>query len=155
MVTKIFVNADLQATIPCPECKNTYQKDVSKFIGHKKEVKLKYTCKCKHQFTVLLERRRFIRKDKELNGYLISDRRKTPLKVLDISKYGIKLKLFSKNQPAVGDILTLEFILDDPGHSRVTTKVKIKRLLFPDTLGCEFLDPDHYDNLGKYFLFHF
>ncbi len=155
MVTKIFVNSDLQAMIPCPECKNAYRKDVSKFIGHHKEVKLKYTCQCKHKFTVLLERRRFIRKDKELNGYLIDKDRKTPLKVIDISKYGIKIKLFTKDLPDIGDILTIEFILDDPGHSRVTTKVKIKRILVPATLGCEFLNSDHYDNLGKYFLFHF
>jgi len=155
MITKIYVNANLQATIPCSECKKTYQKDVSKFIGHHKEVKLKYTCKCKHKFTVLLERRRFIRKNKEFNGYLIQEKRKTPLKIIDISKYGVKIKLSMRILPKAGEILTIEFILDDPGSLSVTTKVKIKRVLIPDTLGCEFLDPDHYNNLGKYFLFHF
>ncbi|WDP88717.1 MAG: PilZ domain-containing protein [Desulfobacter sp.] len=155
MVTKIYVNADLKATIPCPNCKNSYQKDVSRFIKHHKEVRLKYTCKCKHQFSILLERRRFIRKEKQLNGYLIEPTRKLPLRIIDISKYGIKIKLFTKAPPDIGSILTIEFILDDPGHSKVTTKVTVKRVLFPDTLGCEFLNPNHYDNLGKYFLFHF
>ena len=155
MVTKIFVNSELQATIPCPECGNSYHKDVSKFIRHHKEVKLRYTCRCKHQFSVLLERRRFIRKDKEMNGHVIEGEKRIPLKVLDISKYGIKIKLFARHQPVEDDILTIDFVLDDPGRSRVTTKVRIRRIISNGALGCEFLDPDHYDNLGKYFLFHF
>ena len=112
-------------------------------------------CKCKHQFSVLLERRRFIRKDKELSGYVIDGGKRIPLKVLDISKYGIKIKLFTRNQPVEDDILTIEFILDDPGRSRVTTKVRVRRIIPSGALGCEFLEADHYDNLGKYFLFHF
>ncbi len=155
MVTKIYINTDFNAAIPCPKCKKAYQKNVKKFIGYHKEVRLKYTCRCSHQFYVWLERRRFIRKPKNLKGYLVDSDKKIPLRVVDISRYGVKIKLSPEHLPETGNILTIEFVLDDPGYSKVKKQVKVVRVLLPNTVGCEFLTAEHYDRLGKYFLFHF
>ena len=155
MVKKIFVNSDLYASIPCPECGKSHRMDVSTFIGHKKEVRLKYTCKCGHQMPVLLERRRFIRKEKKFRGYLVVGNNRTHLVVTDLSKYGVQVKLLGNHYYKKDDVLNIEFTLDDPGRSKVTSQVRVKRIMPSGTLGCEFIGEDHYDDLGKYLLFHF
>ncbi len=155
MVTKIFANSEVVAAIPCPSCGKTYKKDVSKFMGHRTEVRLKYTCKCRHSFPVQLERRRSIRKDVSLKGHLISEDTKIPLTITDISKYGLQLNFSRQVQYELDNTIQIAFTLNDPNCSPVSTWVKIKRFISPICAGCEFLSHDHYDNLGKYFLFHF
>ncbi|WDP88617.1 MAG: PilZ domain-containing protein [Desulfobacter sp.] len=156
MTIKIFANAEGITTISCPECGKSYQKNVSRFLGHKSEVRLKYTCKCRHQFSLLLERRRSIRKPVLLRGNLIDkSNENVPITITDISKHGLRINFTRKTLYELDNIVHIEFILDDPNHSSVTTKVRIKRFLSPLCAGCEFLSSEHYDNLGKYFLFHF
>jgi len=143
------------ATIPCEQCGKSYQKDVSKFIGHEKQVRLKYKCKCQNSFSVLLERRRFIRKKVNLTGSMIVKQDKIPITILDISKYGVRLKILKKFPLEVDEIVQIFFILDDSYRSEISREIRIKRLISPVSIGCEFLTKDHFDNLGKYFLFNF
>lgn len=153
---KIFTNSQGIATIPCPECGQSYHKNVSRFILHKSEVRLKYTCKCKHQFPVILERRRSIRKRVLLRGSL-KDKNdlKVPITITDISKHGLRIQFTRETLYELENVIQIELTLDDPNRSKVTTKVRIKRFISPRLVGCEFLVQEHYDNLGKYFLFHF
>ena len=58
MATKIFITSNLMATFTCPECNESKRKDMSKFIKHETQVRLKYKCDCQHSFSVILERRR-------------------------------------------------------------------------------------------------
>ena len=155
MTQKIFVNSDLHAVIQCPECGQSYKKDVSKFIGHKTQVRLKYTCKCKHSFPVMLERRHFIRKQVNLKGFVIDKSNKIPLTVVDISQQGLQFKIAYNVSYKVGDIFHIEFTLDDQTHSKISREVEVKRFPPPVKFGCEFTTQDHYDNLGKYFLYQF
>ncbi|MCG8683351.1 MAG: PilZ domain-containing protein [Desulfobacterales bacterium] len=155
MIKKIFVTPSLQAVIPCPSCGKSYSKDVSKFIGHKAEVRLKYKCKCQHTFSILLERRRFVRKKVNLKGFVIGKNDKTPLTVVDISQHGIQISIASKVPYTVGDVLQIEFILDDSNHSKISRQIQIRRVVPPVKFGCEFTNHDHYDDLGKYFLYNF
>ena len=155
MVKKIFITEDLHASISCDECGKIYKKDVSTFIGHKHSVKLRYTCKCGHSASVILERRRYIRKPREFKGFIVSGKNKDSIMVNDLSRYGLKLSMDHAHELSIGDILCLEFFLDDPSKSRVTTHACVKRVISPTSAGCEFIADEHYDNLGKYFLFHF
>ncbi len=75
--------------------------------------------------------------------------------VMDLSTKGLRVKLFGTVTPEKDSTITIKFTLDDPLHSKVETTVKVKRIISPNILGCEFCSPEHYDNLGKYFLFHF
>ena len=54
----------------------------------------------------------------------------------------------------VGDILKLQFTLDDKENSEVTKEV-IVRSISGNSLGTEFLSLEHYDKLGSYLLFDF
>ncbi len=155
MIKKIFITADLYANISCDQCGKIYRKDVSGFIGHKHSVKLKYTCKCGHSASVILERRRYIRKPRGFKGFLVNGKAKDPIIIEDLSKHGLKITLKQEHSLSIGDILYLEFSLDDPPGSKVTTQASVKRIISPTSAGCEFIVDEHYDKLGKYFLFHF
>ncbi len=69
-IPTVFVTPELTATFACESCGNSYTKDVSKFVRHKAQVRLKYKCKCGHIFSVILERRRVTRKEVRLKGVL-------------------------------------------------------------------------------------
>lgn len=155
MIKKIFITADLNTTIVCDKCGKTYKKNVSKFIGHKRLVKLTYNCKCGHSASVILERRRFVRKPRQLQGSIIDGVNKIPIIISDLSRYGLKVNIGQNHSFIVGDNLCLEFSLDDLRRSKVTTHACIKRVISPISVGCEFIDDEHYNNLGKYFLFYF
>jgi predicted RNA-binding Zn-ribbon protein involved in translation (DUF1610 family) len=152
---KVFVTSNHIATFPCPKCGNSYQKDVSKFIGHETQVRLKYKCKCKNSFSVLLERRRAIRKEVNFKGFLIEKKQKIPITIVDISKHGIKIEILKSFPLKEGDRLRVEFNLDDPNSAIISKTVRINKITSPITIGCEFTDYDHFGELGKYFLFHF
>lgn len=143
------------ATFSCPQCGESQLKDVSKFLGHASQVKLKYKCKCHNSFSVILERRRSIRKDVNLKGFLIEKQQKSPITIVDISKHGLKIKILRKHTLKKGEKLEIEFILDDPNTLIVSKTVRINKIIPPMTIRCEFIDFNHYGNLGKYFLYHF
>ncbi|WP_022668933.1 PilZ domain-containing protein [Desulfospira joergensenii] len=154
-IPRVFVTSTFTATFSCSDCGKSYQKDVSPFIGHEAEVKLKYKCKCGHSFSVILERRRSIRKERSFKGHIIQNQKKWHGVVTDLSKHGLKFKVLEKSDIKVKRSAEVRFVLDNPNGSKITRIVKIKRAFSPLVFGCEFVDDVHYDDLGKYFLFNF
>lgn len=155
MDLKVFVTSNKMAIFPCSKCGKSYQKDVSKYIGHEAQVRLKYKCKCQNSFSVLLERRRSIRKKVNFKGYLLDKQQKIPITVIDISKHGMKIKILEKLLLKKGQKIRIEFNLDDPKKSIVSKTVQINKIIPPLSIGCEFMEQEHYGDLGKFFLFHF
>lgn len=154
MAVKIFVTSKLTALFSCPECGHSDSKDVSKFIGHKTRVRLKYKCRCKHAFSVDLERRRSKRKGVHLEGSIISESKKYAMVVENISKHGLKIILSKRSGFEIGETVDIEFFLDDTHHSKIKRQVRIKKMISDTVFGCEFLSTDHFGELGKYFLFN-
>jgi len=155
MTIKVFVTSDLMATFTCPECGKYEQKDISKFIGHETQVKLKYKCACQHSFSVILERRHSKRKRIQLKGYIIRGSKKHAITIEDLSKHGIRIKLLENIPLKEEERIEIEFILDDPNRSKISRNVRIKKIISPADIGCEFISFDHDGNLGKYFLFYY
>ena len=152
---RVFVTSTFTATFSCSECGKSYSKDVSQFIGHQAQVKLKYKCKCGHSFSVILERRRSIRKERNLKGLIIQGQKKWNGLITDLSKHGIKFKLLEPAGLEVQKTAEVRFTLDNPNQSEISRLVIVKRAFSPSVFGCEFVDEVHFDDLGKYFLFHF
>ncbi len=152
---KVFVTSDFSAVFFCPECTKSQRKNVSKFMGHKTKVKLKYKCACGHQFTVELDRRRYVRKGVKFKGFLFYDPEKIPIVIENFSKYGMRLKTAKMPSLKVGQVIRVSFTLDDPNRSTVEREVRIQELTPPAGITCEFLNSDHHGSLGKYFLFYF
>lgn len=151
---KIFLTSSLKARITCPECLHEKQMDVSRFCKSGNAVKLKCTCRCGHHFNVLLERRKHIRRAVDLEGQLTVGSERWQIRVADISRLGLKLKVPEEIAVEVGTKVTVSFRLDDSANSSVTKDVKVSSVHGLE-IGVEFLSHDHYDPLGPYLLFHF
>lgn len=154
-IPKVFITPELTATFACDQCGKSYQKDVAKFVEHKAQVRLKYKCKCRHVFSVILERRRSIRKEVVLKGMLIQSRRKYPGVITDLSRNGIRFKTLEKAFIKIDNNVEVKFSLDNPNQSEVRKHIWIRKALSEYSFGCEFKDKEHFDDLGKYFLFYF
>lgn len=154
MVQKIFFTGTGAIDISCPKCRKTRQVDISKYLKMDKALNFKATCKCKHVFPVRIERRKHIRKQVNFKGVLIQKSQQHPVKISDISKFGIRLMTERPLNILEGERLVVKFVLDNQLRSEVSKEVVARKKL-GNYLGCEFLSDDHYDALGKYLLFYF
>ena len=164
MITKVFVTSDLTATISCPNCGKSKKQDVSKFIKDDAQVSLKCKCKCNHAFSLILDRRRSIRKDKffdgniiglNIKGYILRESSKSKIMVKNLSMHGIRITTQEKIPLEEGEKIEIEFQLDDPKKSKILREIIVKRILSPVDIVCEFSSNDHYGYLYKYFQSHF
>lgn len=154
-ILTVYVTPELKATFACESCGKSYTKDVSKFVRHKARVRLKYKCQCGHISSVMLERRRLIRKDVHLKGVLTQNRKQYPGVIMDLSRNGIRFKTLEKALIKVDSTAEVKFTLDNPSHSEIRRRIRIRKAFSEYSFGCEFEDTEHFDDLGKYFLFYF
>jgi len=159
MIQKVFVTKSKTIHISCPECGRNRDKDVSKYMKLDQAVQLKYKCPCGYNFSLLLDRRRYVRKKVNFTGTLTFGKRKysilvVDILVMDVSKYGLKIKLIDKFDIEKDQVVTIEFQLDDEAQSIVSKDAVVRNVMIP-TIGVEFLAHDHYDKFGAYILFYF
>ena len=112
MTQKAFITKSGKANFTCPECGKVKQMDVTPFKDIDKEVKLKCTCTCKHVFSVTLERRRHFRKPVDLEGQLIIRDLKVPVRVIDVSRLGLKIQTINPLDLNIGRNAVITFVLD-------------------------------------------
>lgn len=152
---KVFSTEDNFATFACPSCGKIKKMDVSRYKNHKKAVKLKYKCRhCQTITSFFLERRLHYRKTVNLKGTYEHKDKKGFMIILDLSLYGVKLKLYSIGSIAVGDRLNLEFTLDDGEFSKIKKEVIVKNIIGKN-IGAKFASINHYGKFGNYIAFHF
>ncbi len=154
-IEKKFVTSELTVSLTCPKCKKTRQADVSHLMAHQTKVLLKCKCKCKNEFQVQLERRRSIRKELALPGKINYHGKSYKIRINNLSRHGLNFELLEKLTLEPDEIISVQFEADDPMQSSIRRDVRVKNLIAPEIIGCEFLSFEHYDSLGKYFLFHF
>ncbi|MBW1892446.1 MAG: PilZ domain-containing protein [Deltaproteobacteria bacterium] len=156
MSQKVFIAQNNTATFVCPECQKSKTTDVSKYKNIETAVRVKCKCPCGHSYSVLLERRKHIRKNLNLTGTFINIKNsgRGNMTVTDLSRSGLRIKLNSPQDLVPGDKLNLEFILDDKQRSVVNKEV-IVRSIKNLSIGAEFSHTEHYDKLGSYLLFNF
>jgi hypothetical protein len=154
MVQKIFYTNNDTIEIECPKCGKKRQINIAKYIKMDKALNFKVTCKCKYVFPISIERRQHIRKQLNLKGVLIQQSHQYPVKIVDISKLGMRIMTERPLNIMEGERLSVKFVLDNPRRSEVLKEIVVRRK-FGNHIGCEFLSYDHYDDFGKYLLFHF
>ena len=132
MNKRVFINESKEATFICPKCEQLKTVNVRKFVYKNKAIKVSCKCSCGHKWTSLLERRKELRKMVNLPGsynYTMGDRViQGKLKIMDLSAGGIKVKLDMDRKPQVGEILNLEFHLDDKNRTLIRTSVKVRSI---------------------------
>ncbi len=144
MVDKIYLDPDGFISIICPNCKKTFRKNLSDYKKSDRQIKLKCNCTCGNSFSVILDRRRHLRKKTILTGAYIHDKRKSRgvINIKDLSRSGIGFELATDSKDCIistGDILTVRFNLDDVFKTLISKEVITKRIK-GKFIGNEFLD---------------
>lgn len=154
MEKKVFVNVENIAVFECPKCGTTRTVNMADKKHLRGSIKTRCTCKkCEHSFvvTVVMEKRKFYRKETNLAGeYYTPDKRiKGLMKVCDLSLTGVSMKVNDKKELKVGQKLVLEFILDDNLRSEIKKEVVVRKIedMF---INCEFEVVDQYGKLASY-----
>lgn len=158
---KIFLSSTQQAPFLCEACGKQVVKDVSRFTALDQKIQLKWTCACGRPNSVMLERRRFIRKNVNLAGvcsFETQDGRSlsAAITLLDISQRGIRFRpVQDHRQPPLqpGQRLSIRFSLDDQFKTSISRELIVRKVK-GNVVGAEFISDDHYDKLGAYLLFH-
>ena len=143
---KAFITRDNKVTFSCPQCKGMRTVDVTKYKALEKAVKIKVRCPCGHDYPVMIERRKQFRKAVSLPGTfsrIFNDRRagKGTMVVKDVSRNGLQIRVNDSSYMKAGDILEVEFKLDDNKRSPIRKEVVIRKIVGYD-LGTEFTSVD-------------
>lgn len=154
MTQKVFISNEDKATFICPECKRSKTTSVSKYKAWETAVRVNCKCPCGHTYSVLLERRKHVRKPLNLPGtyQLLNKNNRGRMKVVDMSRSGLRLEVFYPKDFAPGDRVRLTFNLDDPDQTTIIKEVHV-RSVKNNFIGVEFISFEHYDKLGPYILY--
>ncbi|QTA90142.1 PilZ domain-containing protein [Desulfonema magnum] len=141
---KLFISNDGMVTFMCPKCSKIKTINVSQNKNSDKIARIKFKCTCGYTSDVLLERRKFYRKETNLPGtYVLEDNIEKPMVVKDLSLIGLKFDAQSKQNFAVGDEVLVKFSLDNDQEILIRKKVLVKKI-FGSFIGAEFcnVEPD-------------
>lgn len=148
---KVYINEKNIATIVCPKCEKTKSVDVTEYKDIDKAIRVKFKCACGYSDTILLERRKFYRKETKLHGVYTCEEERGLMTVTNISRSGLKIRLNVKRDLKVGDKLFVEFHLDDKERSLIKKKGVIKYTKGP-YIGIEFTSIEQFDKIGAYLI---
>lgn len=141
MAERVFLNSDNIAQFVCPQCKKLWKKNLSAIQNPTQNVVFNCKCPCGHAFPVVLERRQFHRRETNLGGAFIHDKKQTRgiIVVKNISLGGLGFELTNDYRIASGDVVLVRFNLDDPFGTLVTKETLIRKIR-GNYVGAEFLD---------------
>jgi c-di-GMP-binding flagellar brake protein YcgR len=150
---KVFVKDDNMAVIHCTSCSQVKRINVEKFRDKQHNVRIK--CPCGHTFAIMLDFRQQYRKTIGLKGrYMVLTYANSgwqKFTALNLSKGGIgmQVRLASLRE---GELLQLEFTLDDAKQALIKKKVIIRHIC-GNTLGCQFTETVEFEReIGFYLL---
>ena len=143
---KAFITRDNKVTFSCPQCKGIRTVDMTQYTVLEKAVKIKVHCPCGHDYPVMLERRKQYRKTVSLPGTFTRFFNHRPagkgtMVVKDVSRNGLQIRVSDANHLKVGDLLEVDFKLDDNKRSPIHKEVVIRKIVGYD-LGTEFTSID-------------
>lgn len=139
---KVYITSDQMITFTCPECKRARTVSITDFKNLESAEKVRVKCSCGHAYLVNIEKRRQYRLETNFPGtFTIEDDGKEvdkgPMTVVDLSRTGLKIKTNDEGRFNEGDLLKIEFRLDDPNRSLIQKEVVIRKI-FGREYGAEF-----------------
>ena len=154
---RAFLDNDRTAVFKCPKCDIIKSMDVSQYSKMDRFIRFSARCCCGHSFKVVLERRKYYRKKVKLAGKcsLKNGAHEFSIVVRDLSRQGLGFEIWDREPFKAGDVLTVEFKLDNDSQTLIRKDVKVQ-LVSGKSIGAEFfsVDPHNvYDKeLGFYLL---
>jgi hypothetical protein len=157
---KIYLSDQDTAFFQCPKCHVSKEANVSKYKTMATSVTLKVKCPCGNSYSVTLERRKFYRKATRFPGKFIfaplaGDDQKGAMTVLDISKGGLKFKVTATPVFQKGDIIEVEFNLDNKNRTLIRKQVYVINIKdnFVNAEFCVFDTTDSGDKALGFYLY--
>jgi hypothetical protein len=157
MDQKVFISNNKTATFVCPKCGNVTTTDVARYAAIDQKVTVKCRCNCGNNFKVILEKRQQFRKSTDLPGTYFHRMKngeigQGSMRVIDISGNGLKIKLSVPQKFSVGEIIKVQFRLDDKHRTQIEKEV-IVRNVNKEMVGTSFSPTENDDaNLGFYLM---
>ena len=141
MVERVFLNSENLATFLCPQCQKSFKKDLTTLISKNNKIRFICKCPCGYSFPVLLERRMYNRKNTDLGGAFIHDKKKIrgAINIKNVSLGGLGFELTSNYLLSTGDIVLVRFNLDDVFNTLITKEALIRKMI-NWFVGAEFLE---------------
>ncbi len=153
---KVFVSGKSETLIVCKKCGQAKTVDIQPKDVRGKTAQVR--CKnCGHSFQVVFEARSKYRKDTSLEGhYLRKDAAGDEfgqMAVCDLSMGGLRFEPSGKTVFVVGDLVTVDFRLDDENKSMIRAGAIVKSIGERD-IGVEFVALDDHTRkvLGFYLM---
>ena len=157
MTEKVYITSKQMATFICPKCQKSKTVNVSQYASLDKIVKVKVTCPCGYGYDCILEKRKKYRKKTNLVGSFVRlvDGRQTAdglMTVKDLSTSGLKIQINTEHSCIVGDVVLVEFYLDDNQRTLIRKKVIVRNIL-GSNMGTEFAPTEAIDKALGFYLF--
>ncbi|NOX80124.1 MAG: hypothetical protein GXP57_03400 [Deltaproteobacteria bacterium] len=152
---KTFVRPDNTVTIVCPSCSRVKNAAVGAYKDKCHNIKVR--CPCGTQFILHLDFRRYFRKPTDLAGFYRivkpPDMGFGEINIKDISLGGIGFTVSGNNRIEVGQVLSIDFTLDDKKKTRLKKEVIVQSVT-GDFVGSRFSDNELFEKeLGFYLRF--
>jgi hypothetical protein len=148
------VNNDNCVAFLCPHCKRPFHISVWEFKNVKHQLAIR--CSCNGQFQLLLNFRRFNRKNVILVGEAknLSMHKSswTVMTIVNLSMGGLRFKALEPINIQKGDKIRVRFTLDSPQEEMID-KEAIVRNTSNNECGCEFMSLTTDENQLKSYLF--
>ena len=136
MNIKKVLSHDNTIIVACSMCNRQRVVDMTPYLKNENLSKFKVKCKCGHSWYEYLEKRRYMRKPTNLPGDFILFRNGKAaefghMKVVDISKVGVKIYLNRKMVLQIGDTLEINFTLDNKAKTNIKRRVQVTKINSP------------------------
>jgi len=142
---KVYMDSENEGEIICPNCENKKIINVANYRIATKPIKVK--CRCGHSFSIMLEHRRYHRRNTTIPGKIFHAESKKEIDnilIKSISVTGIGFETKSLRGIKVGDTFEIAFLLKDSFDSAVRESIVVRRV-HGSFIGAEFLDKDKYN----------
>jgi DNA-directed RNA polymerase subunit RPC12/RpoP len=153
---KVFISGKSEALIVCQKCgqTKTISADPADVGGKTAQIRCK---NCGNSFKVVFETRSRYRKDTSLEGHFLRKDKGGDdfghMVVHDLSMGGMRFEPTGRTVFRVGDLLTIDFRLDDENKSMIRISAIVKSIGERD-IGVEFMNLDEHTRktLGFYLM---
>ena len=133
------VNGANNAAFFCPHCHKPFSISVTEYKDIKHTLTLR--CNCSRQFRILLNFRRYQRKEVIIVGEAINlsqgSKARTVITLMNLSMGGLRFKVLEPSTIQQGDKIRVRFTLDSPEEIQID-KEAIVRNKVNNEYGCEF-----------------
>jgi predicted RNA-binding Zn-ribbon protein involved in translation (DUF1610 family) len=150
---KIHVRENNTATLVCPNCGTVKHFDADRFRNHPHTFSVR--CRCQQVFSVLIDFRRYYRKQTNLYGtYVILSKGGVGgglIHITNISRGGMGFTVSGTHRIEKDQLIQVEFQLNDKNKT-VINKQAIVRSVRQNVVGCEFQDSAELDKALGFFL---